>query len=147
MSQLLLLATIAGRRCAFRAEDVQSVIETTNITPIPRAQPHIAGLSALRSQALTVIDCRRAIGLDNSNYETDERVAVVSVGGHSFALQVDKVEEVATTDSEPTDVRGGFGKAWSEVAHGMVETSFGPVLLINVVPLVDGPAEQAAKAA
>lgn len=59
---LLVIAQIAGRRCALSALDVKSVIEIGTITPIPRAPVWIAGITALRSQALTVIDCRRALG-------------------------------------------------------------------------------------
>lgn len=149
MSQLLLLAKVAGRRCAFRAEDVQSVIETTTITPVPLAPAHVAGLSALRSQALTVIDCRKAIGCKDAQdgVEPDLRAAVVSVDGHSYALLVDQVEDVTEASSAPQAIPGGFGKAWSRVAHGMVETGSGPVLLLKTDTIVEGPSQSRAKAA
>ena len=61
--QLLVIAQIAGRRCALSANDVKSVIELGTVTPVPRAPDFITGITALRSQSLTVIDCRRALGL------------------------------------------------------------------------------------
>lgn len=147
MSQLLLIVMIAGRRCALRAHDVQSVIETGAITPIPLAPKHVTGLSALRSQALTVIDCRSALGFDPDEFETDLRAAVVSVAGHGYALQVDAVEDIGNTAGEATEVTGGFGEAWTRVADGMVETAAGPVLLLDVAALIEGPPETAANAA
>ena len=62
MNDLLLMCLIAGRRAAIPAALVQSVIEIDQITPIPGAPDFILGLTAMRSQALTVIDCQIALG-------------------------------------------------------------------------------------
>jgi purine-binding chemotaxis protein CheW len=61
MNELYLIVGIAGEKVAFRASDVQSVVEIDRITPAPRAPAYIAGLAALRSRALTVIDCVRSL--------------------------------------------------------------------------------------
>ena len=60
MKRLMLLCTIAGRKAAIPTQDVSSVIEIEAIAPVPGTPPHVAGLTALRSQALTVIGLRWA---------------------------------------------------------------------------------------
>jgi purine-binding chemotaxis protein CheW len=137
--QLLVILQIAGRRCALDALDVKSVIETGAITPIPRAPAWIAGITALRSQALTVIDCRRAIGLNEGDWPTDHRAAVVSEGGHTYALLVDGIEDITTAVGEPGQIPGGFGAEWSRIAIGMIETMAGPALLLDCPALLAGP--------
>ena len=144
--QLLVILQIAGRRCALSALDVKSVIETGAITPIPRAPAWIAGITALRSQALTVIDCRRAIGLADGEWPTDHRAAVVSEGGHAYALLVDGIEDITTTAGKAGQIPGGFGPEWSRIAHGMIETMAGPALLIDLPALLAGPDEIGAAA-
>ncbi|MEO1729562.1 MAG: chemotaxis protein CheW [Pseudomonadota bacterium] len=139
MNDLLVMAQIAGRRCALQAGDVKSVIELGTITPVPRSPDFIAGITALRSQALTVIDCRLALGFESLEWPTDHRAAVVAVGGHSYALMVDAIEDIATGQSEPDDIPGGFGPEWTRVATGMVETAIGPALLIDLHALIAGP--------
>ncbi len=57
VNDMLLVVVLAGRRAALPAIEVNSVIELAEVTPVPRAAPHIAGLAALRSRPLTVIDC------------------------------------------------------------------------------------------
>ena len=146
MSDLLVSITVHGRRCALRAYDVQSVIELGDITPVPGAPSYVVGLTAMRSQALTVIDCRSALGLDASSCETDVRAPVVTVNGHSYALIVDLVEDVTRSEGAAGDVLGGFGEEWSNASHGMVETDSGPVLLLDAEALIDGPARTAAAA-
>lgn len=139
MNDLLVMTTIAGRRCALHARDVQSVIELGKITPVPQTADFISGITALRSQTLTVIDCRRALGLHPDGYPTDTRAAAINLGGHAYALVVDNIEDITSAVAEPTQILGGFGENWSRVATGMVETSNGPALLIDIETLIAGP--------
>lgn len=143
MNELLVSITIAGRRCALRAHDIQSVVELGVITPIPCAKPHVRGMSALRSQALTVIDCREAIGHDHQQYETDARAPVIQVSGHSYALIVDRVDDITDESTEGTSVTCGFGEEWANVAQSMVETASGPALMLDLEALIEGPVNHA----
>ena len=138
MNELMVMAQIAGRRCAFRADDVQSVIEIASITPVPCTPDHIAGITAMRSQALTVVDCRRSIGFDPNQFPRDHRAIVVAVGGHSYALRIDSIEDITTGADEVQEVPGGFGKEWSRVATGLIETRSGPSLLLDLAALIAG---------
>lgn len=136
MNDLLVMAQIAGRRCAFPAHDVSSVIEVGTITPVPRAPAHISGITAMRSQALTVIECRRAIGFDPSRWTLDHRAIVVGVADYSYALRVDAIEDITSAMGEPGQIPGGFGPEWTRVATGLIETRAGPALLINLAALI-----------
>lgn len=142
MSELLVAIQVAGRRCVLRAHDVQSVIELGETTPVPGSPDYVVGLTALRSQALTVIDCRRAIGFDTDDCVTDIRAPVIAVNGFSYALLVDRVEDVTQAASEAGDVLGGFGTEWARIATGMVETASGPALLIDAEKLIENHVRQ-----
>jgi len=138
MEDLLVMAQIAGRRCALSADDVQSVIEIGAITPVPCAPAYIAGITAMRSQTLTVIDCRIALGLEPSQWTQDHRAIVVSIANYSYALLIDSIEEISTGMGETESVPGGFGPEWSRIAAGMIETRTGPALLIDLAALIAG---------
>ena len=144
MTDLLLQCLVAGRHAAIPASDVQSVIEIEEITPIPGTPDFILGLTALRSQALTVIDCSLALGLEKTVAEDDQRAAVVEVEGHLYALLVDAAYDVGEALSQPVAVPGGFGAGWQRAARGMVETESGPTLLIDTSSLIAGPMAEAA---
>ena len=145
MTDLLLIVTIAGERVALPASAVESVVELDALISVPRAAPHVAGLSALRSRVLTVIDCRRSLelGVTECSDQIQEAV-VVELDGHHYALIVDLVEDVVETDSEPAPVRAAMGPGWERVSQGMVETEEGPLLLIDVAALVAGVEAKAA---
>lgn len=139
MSRLLLMCLIAGRRAAIPTERVLSVIEIETVTPIPGTPEFIVGLTALRSQALTVIDCRVSLGFPASEKVEGSRAAVIEHEGHRYALLVDEAFDVVEALSEPVPVPGGFGAGWRHSASGMVETESGPALLVAVEQLMLGP--------
>ena len=143
MSQLLLIVSIGGSRVAFPSAAVESVVELDTLIPVPRAAAHVAGLSALRSRVLTVIDTVRSLDLGESDCSDGIReAAVVEFDGHHYALIVDSVEDVVEALSEPTPIRAAMGEGWERVALGMVETEDGPLLLVDVAALIAGPAAE-----
>jgi len=122
------------------------VVEVDILITVPRAAPHVAGLSALRSRVLTVIDCMRSLELGTSDCSDGIReAAVVELDGHHYALIVDLVEDVVEALSDPAPMRAAMGPGWERVSQGMVETETGPLLLIDVAALLAGATE--AKAA
>ncbi len=136
MNTLLVMAQIAGRRCAIEAPNVDSVIEIGAITPVPRTPDFIAGITAMRSQTLTVIDARLAIGFDPSTFPIDHRAIVATNQGDAYAIRVDVIEDICTAVSDPETVPGGFGEGWSRVSTGLVETRVGPALLLDLEALL-----------
>ena len=144
MSQLLLIVSIGESRVAFPSAAIESVVELDTLIPVPRAAPHVAGLSALRSRVLTVIDTLRSLDLGSTDCSDGIReAAVVELDGHHYALIVDSVEDVVEALSDPVPVRAAMGEGWERVALGMVETEEGPLLLVDVGALIAGPATEA----
>ena len=142
---LLLIVTIAGQRVAFPADAVESVVELDTFIAVPRAAPHVAGLSALRSRVLTVIDCRRSLEMGDSDCaDAIREAAVVELDGHHYALIVDVVEDVVEAMSDPKPVRAAMEDGWERVSQGMVETGEGPLLLVDVAALISGAEAKAA---
>ena len=144
MNELLLIVTVAGSRVALPAAAVESVVELDTLIPVPRAPAHVAGLSALRSRVLTVIDCRRSLELGTTeSVDGIREAAVVEIEGHHYALIVDVVEDVVEALSDPSAVRAAMGAGWERVSKGMVETEEGPLLLVDIEKLIAGPAAEA----
>ena len=145
MNELLLIVTIGGQRVALPAAAVESVVELEALIPVPRAAPHVAGLSALRSRVLTVIDCMRALELGTTDVSDGIReAAVVELEGHHYALIVDSVEDVVEAVSDPVPIRAAMERGWEHVSLGFVETEEGALLLVDVARLVEGTEARAA---
>jgi purine-binding chemotaxis protein CheW len=106
MTGLLLVASLAGERIAFPATEVESVVEIGDLTPVPGAAGHVAGLSALRSRVLTAIDCRAALTA-GERIERPHDALVIVRDGHAYALLVDGVEDVVEATGSVTAAAAG----------------------------------------
>ena len=144
MADLLLIVRLAGRRVAFPSAEVEAVVELDGITPAPRAAPHVAGLSALRSRVLTVIDGIASLGFGRAPARDLPEAIVVASGGHPYALLVDAVEDVVEASGPVAPVGAPIGSGWDRVAVGMVQAEGDLLLLVDPHRLIAGPAAQAA---
>jgi purine-binding chemotaxis protein CheW len=142
--QSLLLVSIGGELAGIDSAIIRSVVELEAITPVPRAPEHIAGLAALRSRAMTVVDCRRSLELPPSEDADGYLAVVVEVDEFLYALAVDAVEEVVPLEGDPAEVRADLLPGWSRAALGMIETSAGPALMLDPGKLIEGPAKREA---
>jgi purine-binding chemotaxis protein CheW len=143
MADLLLIARLAGRRIAFPAAEVEAVVELEGVTPVPRAAPHVAGLSALRSRVLTVIDGLAALEAGRSGMAGSDAIVIPS-GGHTYALMVEEVEDVIEAAAPPHPLNAPLGAGWDRVAIGTVEAEGELFLLVDPHLLIAGPAARAA---
>lgn len=144
MADLLLVVRLAGRRIALPATEVEGVVELDGLTPAPCAAPHVAGLSALRSRVLTVIDGLAALGAGTAGEAALASAVIVPSGGHPYALLVDQVEDVIEASAPVTPLGAPAGPGWDGVALGMVEAGGDPLLLVDPHALIAGPAAQPA---
>jgi len=144
MDQSLLLVSIGGELAGIDSAIIRSVVELEAITPVPRAPDHIAGLAALRSRAMTVVDCRRSLELPPLEGAAKALAVVVEIDEFLYALVVDAVEEVVPLDGDPAEVRADLLPGWTRAALGMIETSAGPALMLDPARLIQGPAKREA---
>jgi purine-binding chemotaxis protein CheW len=146
MGELVLVARVAGRIVALPAADVASVSELEKTTPVPCAPEWIEGIGAQRSRALTVVNCHRAIGLPGeATAESEEsRCIVVKLDEHLYALRADRILDVTIAQSDLAPVPVGLGPEWRSVATGVIETAFGPAVILDLPAVIAGPQRKAA---
>lgn len=144
MDRLFLIARIADQRVAMPTDSVESVIELSEVTPVPRVAPHIAGLSALRSRVITVIDSRAALGLPSVAPAPIRQAVIAVVEGHSYGLIADEVEDVTVSLRDPVPVRGAVADGWREVTGAMIEIGDDLLPLIDIAALIAGPVQRQA---
>lgn len=138
MAELFLILRLAGERVAFPAADVEAVIELGPLTPVPRAAPHVAGLAALRSRILTVVDGAAALGAPPQRGASE--AVIVPSEGHPYAIMVEGVEDVVEAAAAGTHgLRPGAD--WARVARGTVDTGEALLLLVDPHALIAGPAD------
>ena len=134
MSELFLLARVAGRGVAVPTAQVSSVVDIGDVVAVPRAPAAVLGLAALRSHVVTVVDTALALG--DAAGCNGKRAVVTSVDGHEYALMVDAVEDVALFDRQPLSPGLVLEGGWARAGAGLVERDGEPLLVLDISALV-----------
>ena len=135
---LFLIASIAGQGVVFDADQVDSVVDIGDGVAVPRAEPSVRGLTALRSRVVTVVDTRRALGLEPMPPHV-RRAVITRQDGHYYAMLVDALEDIETFETSPMPHVPPGGGAWSRAANGMVVRDGEPLLILDLSRLVPHP--------
>lgn len=134
LHELFLIAHIAGRTVAISSEQVESVVDIGEVTPVPRAPDLVRGLATLRSRVVTVIDTRIALGLAGEGAAA--RAVIVRVDGHHYAMLVDALDDVSAFALQTLANGTALADEWQSIACGIVERDGEPVLAIDLTGLV-----------
>lgn len=139
MTNLFLIARIAGRTVAINSDQVDSVVDIAEIVPVPRGCAEVRGLAALRSRVVTVIDTCAALGLPPSESPT-LRAVITRADGHHYAILVDALEDVAPFALAPLSGGIAIKGGWRDAACGVVDFDGDAVLAIDLRALIPGGA-------
>ena len=86
--------TIAGQLFGIPVLQIQDVLSSYQITPIPLAPPEIKGSLNLRGRVVTAVDVRLRLGLSARPKEAESMSIVAENEGELYSLMVDSVGEV-----------------------------------------------------
>ena len=117
MSNLYLIATIAGTEVAIRSDCIESVVTIGDVIEIPKCDPMVAGLIALRSRVITLIDCQYAVTGCSRRSGQKSHAIIVEVNGHYYALSVDAVRDVVSIEHNAVKVASRLDPRWSTIAN------------------------------
>ncbi|WHO40002.1 chemotaxis protein CheW [Sphingobium sp. AP49] len=140
MDQLYLLATLAGTRIAVDTGEVEAVVKLTDISPVPGMGAHVAGLSALRSRVLTIIDVAALIHGAATPVDRRGLAIIADISGHSYGLMVDAVSDICHVPEGELPLRGQIDAAWAPFARGIVEHDAQPYLLVSLAGFIEAGA-------
>jgi purine-binding chemotaxis protein CheW len=144
MEKLYLVARIADTRVALRSGAIHSVVTVGTPVEVPAAPPHVAGLFALRSRVFTLIDPHVVVGLPPVTAVRGQRVIVVDVADHGYALLADEIEDVCFIDAPETRVAGKLLPGWARVADAMIEHDGASLLVVDPAHFITLPVASAA---
>ncbi|MES3153270.1 chemotaxis protein CheW [Sphingomonas faeni] len=135
MTELFLIAHIAGRGVAIDAAQVDSVVDIGEIVAVPRADAFVRGLAALRSRVVTVIDTGTALGIAPTP-DTVRRAVITIVEGHHYAILIESVEDVAPFARLPLSAGLTLQAGWAIAGTGIVERDGAPLLVLDLTAII-----------
>jgi purine-binding chemotaxis protein CheW len=144
MNSLFLIATIAGSRVAIESDLVESVVHVNEIVQVPQSNPSVAGLFALRSRVLTLIDSQYLITGVPAEIANGSLAIIAEISGHHFGLLVESVEDVVSIDHDAIEKQVKPSVQWAALSSGIVEVGGSIAMIVDPASLVAGPQSLAA---
>ena len=136
MDNLYLIARIADTRVALRSRSIEAVVMIGEWVPAPGTLPKVVGLFALRSRVITIIDTHIVIGFPPSEIAPGQRVVIVNVEGHGYALIADEIEDVCFIDTDEEPTQSCLSSGWSQVAEAVIEYDSALLLVVDPTSFV-----------
>lgn len=125
--------TLDGAHYGIDVAKVQEVLRAQRRTPVPLADPDIAGLVNLRSQVVMTVDLRTRLGLQPLPRGQEPIMVVVQVAGETVSLLVDEIGDVVEVDTDrferPPDTLVGTTR---ELIIGAYKLEHGLLLALDV---------------
>jgi purine-binding chemotaxis protein CheW len=131
MSDLYLIAVIAGVEVAISSDCIESVVTVSDVVTVPRCDPLVAGLMALRSRVLTLIDCQYAVTGHRRAIAPRHHAVIVDVGGHSYALAVDAVRDVVSVQRDCVHRAARLDARWSALCPEIAEIEDRVIMILS----------------
>jgi purine-binding chemotaxis protein CheW len=131
MSDLYLIASLAGVEVAISSDCIESVVTIGDVVAVPKCDPLVAGLMALRSRVLTLIDCQYAITGKSRSASGYSHAVIVDVSGHSYALAVDAVRDVVSVASDAIRPAIRLDHRWSKLSKETAEIDERILLILS----------------
>ncbi len=138
MSALYLIAKIDGSRVAIESDRVESVVHVNDVIPVPKSNSAVAGLFALRSRVLTLIDSQVLVTGKRQPAVKGALAVIAEIDGYAFGLLVDSVDDVVLIDPQTIETKINPGKEWMPLITGIASVSGDMVMILDPARLVGG---------
>lgn len=137
-NNLYLIADLAGSRVAIESGLVESVVHVPEIVPAPMSDPAIAGIFALRSRVLTLIDTQFLVTGVQQCAAKGALAVVTEIAGHQYGLLVEKVHDVVAINTDQTETSINPPLAWARFVTQIATHNDELVMLLDTSALVSG---------
>jgi purine-binding chemotaxis protein CheW len=131
MERLFLIAVIAGTEVAISSDCIESVVTIGEVIDVPQSDPLVAGLIALRSRVLTLIDCQYAVTAKRETGSSNALAVIAAIGGHPYALMVEAVKDVVSVQQAAIKPAAKLDMRWTRMVSEVIELEDRVVMLLS----------------
>ena len=120
----------------FNILHVQEIKGLTDITRVPFASDFIKGVINLRGSVLPVIDLKKRLGLQETEYTDNTRIVIVKVDEVSVGMIVDAVTEVITLNGAHVDTTKAVDNEGSRFITGIGKMNDRLIIMLDLGAIV-----------
>lgn len=130
-----------GEGYAIPIDGVVEIMKPLPITPVPGSRPEVLGLMSVRGRLSTVFSLRACLDLGPRRVDGRSRVLLVETLHEQVGFLVDEVRGVFRAEPDSIEAPSVFGGDPGPHVRGAARPDGDLVVLLDVAPLIDGPAK------
>jgi purine-binding chemotaxis protein CheW len=131
------LFSVADGTYALPSDAIVQLAMVGDVTPVPNAPAHVAGVTSIRGRVVPVVDLRRLFGFEPVAPGRRTRLILVAHGGREVALQVDGAREFTQLADEAVQpLRGVAQDIGGEFVRGMAQVEERLIMVLDLGSMV-----------
>lgn len=128
---------ILEQEYAISIENIESVVDMTDITQVPNAKYFIEGLINLRGRIVPIIDLAKILDLKLPEEHKYENILVLKINEEEIGMLVDEVENVLTIDPAKLEKIQSKKDIYSENVKGIIKIDNRLIVYIDLIGILE----------
>ncbi|KUK15381.1 MAG: CheW protein [Petrotoga mobilis] len=121
MMEDVLSFKIADQEYALPIENIESVVDKTDVTPVPNSKYFVVGLINLRGRIVPVIELTKILGIEVPNDHIYENILILKIDEEEIGMYVDEVENVLSIDPDKLEKFHSKDSTYSDKVKGVIK--------------------------
>ncbi|POZ92139.1 chemotaxis protein CheW [Petrotoga halophila DSM 16923] len=112
---------IVDQEYALPVENIESVVDKTDVTPVPNSKYFVVGLINLRGRIVPVIELTKILGIEVPDDHIYENILVLKINEEEIGMYVDEVENVLSIDPNKLEKFQSKESVYSDKVKGVIK--------------------------
>jgi purine-binding chemotaxis protein CheW len=121
MMEDVLSFKIVDQEYALPVENIESVVDKADVTPVPNSKYFLVGLINLRGRIVPVIELTKILGIDVPDDHIYENILVLKINEEEIGMYVDDVENVLSIDPNKLEKFQSKESVYSDKVKGVIK--------------------------
>ncbi|HOB15856.1 MAG TPA: chemotaxis protein CheW [Defluviitoga sp.] len=128
---------ILDQEYAILIENIESVVDITEITRVPNARYFIEGLINLRGRIVPIIDLAKILQIKLPENHKYGNILVLKINDEEIGMLVDEVENVLTIDPAKLEKIQSKKDVYSENVKGIIKIANRLIVYIDLIGILE----------
>ncbi|MBL5981418.1 chemotaxis protein CheW [Petrotoga sp. HWH.PT.55.6.1] len=142
MMEDVLSFKIVDQEYALPIENIESVVDKTDVTPVPNSKYFVVGLINLRGRIVPVIELTKILGIEVPEDHIYQNILVLKINEEEIGMYVDEVENVLSIDPEKLEKFQSKESVYSDKVKGVIKIENRLIVYLDLESILEAELEK-----
>ncbi|PNR97306.1 chemotaxis protein CheW [Petrotoga miotherma DSM 10691] len=128
---------IVDQEYALPIENIESVVDKADVTPVPNSKYFVVGLINLRGRIVPVIELTKILGIEVADDHVYENILVLKINEEEIGMYVDEVENVLSIDPNKLEKFHSKESVYSDKVKGVIKVENRLIVYLDLESILE----------